>query len=86
MLIILLKWFKENEQDADYLMLSHLHGVELRNDDIEAFLIKWEEIIHRMRKVPGEDELLHLFRAQIRRSEKMKIHFMEFERIPPWSS
>ncbi len=27
LLVVLFKWFKENEQDADYLTTSHLHGV-----------------------------------------------------------
>ena len=34
-----------------------------------------------MRKTPPKDELLHLFRIRMRKSEKLKIHFMEFERL-----
>ena len=32
-------------------------------------------------KTTPEDELLHLFRIQLRKSEKLRIHFMEFERL-----
>ncbi len=71
-LVILFKWFQENEKDADFLTLSHLNGVELKNDDIEAFLDKWDEILHRMRKIPPVDDLLHLFRMQIKQIRKVK--------------
>ena len=80
-LVLLLQWFQESEKDFDFLNITHLNQHELKNDDIEAFLDKWEEILHRMRKTPPNDELLHLFRIQMNKSEKMKIHFMEFERL-----
>ncbi len=80
-LVLLLRWFQESEKDADFLNITHLNQIELKNYDIEAFLDKWEEILHRMRKTPPKDELLHLFRIQMRKSEKLKIHFMEFERL-----
>ena len=78
-LVLLLQWFQESEKDYDFLNITRLNQLELKNDDIEAFLDKWEEILHRMRKTPAKDELLHLFRIQMRKSEKFKIHFMEFE-------
>ena len=70
-LVLLLQWFQESEKDFDFLNITHLNQLELKNDDIEAFLDKWEEILHRMRKAPPKDELLHLFRVQMRKSEKL---------------
>ncbi len=29
----------------DFLNITHLNQLELKNDDLEAFLDKWEEII-----------------------------------------
>ncbi len=80
-LVLLLQWFQESEKDYDFLNITHLNQLELNNGDIEAFLDKWEEILHQMRKTHPKDELLHLFRIQMRKSEKFKIHFMEFERL-----
>ena len=81
LVLLLLQWFQVSAKDFDFLNITHLNQLELKNDDIEAFLDKWEEILHRMRKAPPKDELLHIFRIQLRKSEKFKIHFMEFERL-----
>ena len=45
-LVLLLQWFQESEKDFDFLNITHLNQLELKNDDIEAFLDKWEEILH----------------------------------------
>ena len=46
--------------------------VVLRNDDIQEFDSKWDEILSSMTKIPSDDMLEGLYTLRIRESEKLK--------------
>ena len=54
------------EIDAD------LFTVVLRNDDIQEFDSKWDEILLSMTQIPSDDILEGLYKLRIRESEKLK--------------
>ena len=46
--------------------------VVLRNDDIQEFDSKWDEILLSMTKIPPDDILEGLYKLRIRESDKLK--------------
>ena len=46
--------------------------VVLRNDDIQEFDSKWDEILFSMTQIPSDDILEGLYKLRIRESEKLK--------------
>ena len=60
----LLTWACENYAD--------LFTIVLRNDDIQEFDSKWDEILLSMTKIPSDDILEGLYKLRIRESEKLK--------------
>ena len=44
----------------------------LRNDDIQEFDSKWDEILLSITKIPSDDILESLYKLRIRESEKLK--------------
>ena len=51
---------------------ADLFTIALRNDDIQDFDSKWDEILLSMTKIPSDDILASLFKLRIRVSEKLK--------------
>ena len=51
---------------------ADLFTVVLRNDDIQEFDSKWDEILLSMTKIPPNDFLEGLYKLRIRESEKLK--------------
>ena len=51
---------------------ADLFTVVLRNDDIQEFDSKWDEILLSMTKIPPDDILEGLYKSRIRESEKLK--------------
>ena len=51
---------------------ADLFTVVLRNDDIQEFDSKWDEILLSMTKIPPDDILEGLYKLRIRESEKLK--------------
>ena len=51
---------------------ADLFTVVLRNDDIQEFDSKWDEILLSMTKIPSDDILESLCKLRIRESEKLK--------------
>ena len=51
---------------------ADLFTVVLRNDDIQEFDSKWDEILLSMTQIPSDDILESLFKLRIRESEKLK--------------
>ena len=49
-----------------------LFTIGLRNDDIQEFDSKWDEILLSMTKIPSDDILEGLYKLRIRESEKLK--------------
>ena len=46
--------------------------VALRNDNIQEFDTKWDEILLSMTQIPSDDILENLYKLRIRESEKLK--------------
>ena len=51
---------------------ADLFTVVLRNDDIQEFDSKWDEILLSMTHIPSDDILQGLYKLRIRESEKLK--------------
>ena len=51
---------------------ADLFTIALRNDDIQEFDSKWDEILSSMTQIPPDDILERLFKLRIRESEKLK--------------
>ena len=51
---------------------ADLSTISLRNDDIQEFDSKWDEILLSMTKIPPDDILEGLYKLRIRESEKHK--------------
>ena len=51
---------------------ANLFKVVLRNDDIQEFDSKWDEILLSMTQIPSDDILESLYKLRIRESEKLK--------------
>ena len=58
-----------NDSVEDYV---DLFTVVLRNDDIQEFDSKWDEILLSMTQTPSDDILEGLYKLRIRESEKLK--------------
>ena len=51
---------------------ADLFTVVLRNDDIQEFDSKWDEILLSMTQIPSDEILDSLYKLRIRESEKLK--------------
>ena len=51
---------------------ADLFTVVLRNDNIQEFDPKWDEILLSMTQIPSDDILEGLYKLRIRESEKLK--------------
>ena len=51
---------------------ADLFTIALRNDDIQEFDAKWDEILLSMTKIPPDDILEGLYKLRIREFEKLK--------------
>ena len=51
---------------------ADLFTIGLRNDDIQEFDSKWDEILLSMTQIPSDDILEGLYKSRIRESEKLK--------------
>ena len=51
---------------------ADLFTISLRNDNIQGFHSKWDEILLSMTQIPSDDILESLFKIRIRESEKLK--------------
>ena len=54
---------------------ADLFTISLRNDDIQEFDSKWDEILLSMTQIPSDDILESLYKLRIRESEKLKSVF-----------
>ena len=74
-----------------------LFTVVLRNDDIQEFDSKWDEILLSMSKVPSDDILESLYKLRKRESDQLKtvlkLYDMEihqkisvpnYQKLKPW--
>ena len=52
---------------------ADLFTISLRNDDIQEFDSKWDEILWSMTQIPPDDILEGLYKLRIRESEKLSV-------------
>ena len=51
---------------------ADLFSITLRNDDVQEFDTRWDEILMSMTKIPPDDVLESLYKFRIRESDKLK--------------
>ena len=51
---------------------ADLFTITLRNDDVQEFDTRWDEIISSMSKIPTDDVLENLYNLSIRESDQLK--------------
>ena len=51
---------------------ADLFTITLRNDDVQEFVTRWDEILSSMRKFPTDDVLESLYKLRIRGSDQLK--------------
>ena len=52
---------------------ADLFSVTLRNDNIQEFDTRWDEVLLSMSKIPSDDVLESLYKLRIRESDQQKI-------------
>ena len=51
---------------------AELFSITLRNDDVQEFDTRWDEILLSMTKIPPDDLLESLYKLRIRKSDQLK--------------
>ena len=64
--------FRVTGTDDSVENYTDLFTIALRNDDIQEFDSKWDEILLSMTKIPHDDILEGLYKSRIRESETLK--------------
>ena len=54
------------------LDFAGLFSVNLRDDNVQEFDTKWDEVLLSMSKIPSDDVLESLYKLRIRESEQLK--------------
>ena len=71
-----------NDSVLDY---ADLFAVILRNDNIQEFDTRWDEILLSMEQFPSDDILEGLYKLRVRESEKIKT-VLELYNVDGYSS
>ena len=69
---LIYEYFRVTEANDSFENYADLLTVVLRNDDIQEFDTKWDEILLSMTKIPSDDILEGLYKLRIREYEKPK--------------
>ena len=72
MAYLIYEYFRVTGANDSVENYADLFTVVLRNDDIQEFDSKWDEILLSMTQVPSDDILESLYKLRIRESEKLK--------------
>ena len=51
---------------------SDLFSITLRNDNVQEFDTKWDDILFSMTKIPSDDVLESLYTLRVRESDQLK--------------
>ena len=65
-------YFRVTSARDTVLDYADLFSVTLRNDGVQEFDTRWDEILLSMTKVPSDDLLESLYKLRIRESEQLK--------------
>ena len=78
---LIYEYFRVTGADDSVENYADLYTVALRNDDIQEFDSKWDEILVSITKIPSDDILEGLYKLRIRESEKLKtvLEFCDLE-------
>ena len=69
---LIYEYFRVTGADDSVESCADLFTIVLRNDDIQEFDSKWDEILVSMTQIPHDDILEGLYKLRIRESEKLK--------------
>ena len=69
---LIYEYFRVTGANDSVQNYADLFTVVLRNDDIQEFDSKWDEILLSMTKIPSDDILEGLYKLRTRESEKLK--------------
>ena len=69
---LIYEYFRVTGANDSVENFADLFTVVLRNDDIQEFDSKWNEILSSMTQIPSDDILESLYKLRIRESEKLK--------------
>ena len=69
---LIYEYFRFTSANHSVENYADLFTVVLRNDDIQEFDSKWDEILLSMTQIPSDDILESLYKLRIRESEKLK--------------
>ena len=72
MLTLIYEYFRVTGANDSVEHCADLFTVVLRNDDVQEFDAKWDEILMSMEQFPPDDILEGLYKLRIRESEKLK--------------
>ena len=65
-------YFRVTGAHDTVLDYADLFSVTLRNDDVEEFDTRWDEILLSMTKIASDDILVSLYKLRIRESDQLK--------------
>ena len=65
-------YFRVTGSHDTVLGYANLFTITLRNDDVQEFDTRWEEILVSMTKIPPDDVLESLYKVRIRESGQLK--------------
>ena len=69
---LIYEYFRVTGANDSVENFADLFTISLRNDDIQEFDSKWDEILVSMTKIPSDDILESLYKLRIRESDKLK--------------
>ena len=75
---LICEYFRVTGANDSVEIKADLFTIVLRNDDIQEFDSKWDEILLSMTQIPSDDILEGLYKLRIRESEKLKTVFELF--------
>ena len=64
-----------HDTELDY---ADLFTITLRNDDVQEFDTRWDEVLLSVSKIPSDDVLESLYNLRIREPEQLKTVLVEF--------
>ena len=69
---LIYEYFRVTRANDSVENYADLFTISLRNDDIQEFDSKWDEVLLSMTKIPPDDILEGLYQLRIRESDKLK--------------
>ena len=74
-------YFRVTGAHDTVLVYADLFSIDLRNDDVQEFDTRWDEILLPMSKIPPDDILESLYKLRIRESDQLKTVLALYQKI-----